>query len=166
MKKFILHIVSFVLLVSFTWGQQPAVKIKIASIDVIGTKTATPAVVLVASGLSAGMEATQEDFSEGVKQLWSLGLFSDVKILSDRETPEGLFLIISVEEYPRLSKVVLEGNKKLKKDKIDEALDLHPGQALTPFLVYESQLIIIASTMGATPSSFLRLPVLPESDPH
>ena len=142
MKKFILHIVSFVLLVSFTWGQQPAVKIKIASIDVIGTKTATPAVVLVASGLSAGMEATQEDFSEGVKQLWSLGLFSDVKILSDRETPEGLFLIISVEEYPRLSKVVLEGNKKLKKDKIDEALDLHPGQALTPFLVYESQRII------------------------
>ncbi len=98
--------------------------------------------VIASSGLSAGMEATQEDFSEGVKQLWSLGLFSDVKILSDRETPEGIFLIISVEEYPRLSKVVLEGNKKLKKDKIDEALDLHPGQALTPFLVYESQRII------------------------
>ncbi|NQV42191.1 MAG: outer membrane protein assembly factor BamA [Candidatus Marinimicrobia bacterium] len=142
MKNFILHIVSVILLVSFTWGQQPAVKLKISSIDVIGTKTATPAVVIAASGLSAGMEATQEDFSEGVKQLWSLGLFSDVKILSDRETPEGIFLIISVEEYPRLSKVVLEGNKKLKKDKIDEALDLHPGQALTPFLVYESQRII------------------------
>ena len=142
MKNFILHIVSIILLVSFSWAQQPAVKLKISSIDVIGTKTATPAVVIAASGLSAGMEATQEDFSEGVKQLWSLGLFSDVKILSDRETPEGIFLIISVEEYPRLSKVVLEGNKKLKKDKIDEALDLHPGQALTPFLVYESQRII------------------------
>jgi outer membrane protein insertion porin family len=142
MKKTILHIVSILLLVSFSWGQQAAVKLKIASIDVIGTKTATPAVVIAASGLSAGMEATQEDFSEGVKQLWSLGLFSDVKILSDRETPEGLFLIISVEEYPRLSEVVLEGNKKLKTDKIDEALNLHPGQALTPFLVYESQRII------------------------
>ncbi|MBL7027734.1 MAG: outer membrane protein assembly factor BamA [Candidatus Marinimicrobia bacterium] len=142
MKNFILHIASLILLVSFTWGQQQAVKIKIASIDVIGTKTATPAVVIAASGLSAGMEATQEDFSEGVKQLWSLGLFSDVKILSDRESPEGLFLIISVEEYPRLSKVVLEGNKKLKTDEIDEALNLHPGQALTPFIVYESQRII------------------------
>ena len=142
MKKFILQIASLILLVSFAWGQQPAVKIKIASIDVIGTKTATPEVVIAASGLSAGMEATQEDFSEGVKQLWSLGLFSDVKILSDRESPEGLFLIISVEEYPRLSEIVLEGNKKLKADKIDEALNLHPGQALTPFIVYESQRII------------------------
>ncbi len=142
MKKFILQIASLTLLASITWGQQQAVKIKIASIDVIGTKTASPDVVIAASGLNAGMEATQEDFSEGVKQLWSLGLFSDVKILSDRETPEGIFLIISVEEYPRLSKVVIEGNKKIKKDEIDEALDLHPGQALTPFIVYESQRII------------------------
>ncbi len=142
MKKIILSIASLILLVSFTWGQQQAAKIKIASIDVIGTKTATPAVVISASGLSVGMEASQEDFSEGVKQLWSLGLFSDVKILSDHETSEGVFLIISVEEYPRLDKVVLEGNKKLKADEIDEALNLHPGQALTPFIVYESQRII------------------------
>ncbi len=126
---------------SMTMGQQ-ATAIKIASIDVVGTKTATPEVVISSSGLHVGMEANQEDFSEAVKQLWSLSLFSDVKILTDRDTPEGVFLIISVEEYPRLDKVVLEGNKKIKVDKIDEALNLHPGQALTPFIVYESQRII------------------------
>ncbi len=142
MKNFILKIASLIVLTSIVWGQQQAVQIKVASIDVIGTKTATPAVVISASGLSVGMEANQEDFSEAVKQLWSLGLFSDVKILTDRESPEGVFLIISVEEYPRLDKVILEGNKKIKSDEIDEALNLHPGQALTPFIVYESQRII------------------------
>ena len=142
MKNFILKIASLVLLTSILFGQQQAVSVKVASIDVVGTKTATPEVVISASGLRIGMEANQEDFSEAVKQLWSLGLFSDVKVLSDRESPEGLFLIISVEEYPRLDKVVLEGNKKLKADKIDEALNLHPGQALTPYIVYESQRII------------------------
>ena len=142
MKNFILHIAGLILLASFSMAQQQAVSIKIASIDVIGTKTATPAVVISASGLSVGMEANQEDFSEAVKQLWSLSLFSDVKVFSDRESPEGIFLIISVEEYPRLAEVLLEGNKKLKADEIDEALGLHPGQALTPFLVYESQRII------------------------
>lgn len=121
---------------------QEANTVKIASIDVIGTKTAAPEVVISASGLQVGVESNQENFSEAVKQLWSLGLFSDVKIYADRESPDGVFLIISVEEYPRLSEVLLEGNDKIKTDEIDEALGLHPGQALTPFIVYESQRII------------------------
>ncbi|NQV30602.1 MAG: outer membrane protein assembly factor BamA [Candidatus Marinimicrobia bacterium] len=141
MKNFILLSVSLIICTTLLLGQQATV-VKIASIDVIGTKTATPGVVISTSGLSVGMEANQEDFSDAVKQLWSLGLFSDVKILTDRDSPEGVFLIISVEEYPRLDKVVLEGNKKIKADEIDEALGLHPGQALTPFIVYESQRII------------------------
>ncbi len=141
MKKYYRHLASLILSTSLLMGQQAA-SIKIASIDVVGTKTAAPEVVISASGLTPGMEANQEDFSEAVKQLWSLGLFSDVKILSDQDSPEGVLIIISVEEYPRLDKIVLEGNKKLKTDKIDEALNLHPGQALTPFIVYESQRII------------------------
>ncbi len=141
MKKIIKHIAGLLVITSVLLGQQ-AVTIKIASIDVIGTKTATPEVVIAASGLQAGVEANQEAFSDAVKQLWSLGLFSDVKILTDRDSPDGVFLIISVEEYPRLDKVVLEGNKKIKTEDIDEALGLHPGQALTPFIVYESQRII------------------------
>jgi outer membrane protein insertion porin family len=141
MKKLIITLTGLFILSSILFGQQ-ATTIRVASIDVIGTKTATPAVVIASSGLSAGMEATQEDFSDAVKQLWSLGLFSDVKILSDRETPDGVFLIITVEEYPRLDQVVLEGNKKIKSKEIDEALNLHTGQALTPYLVYESQRII------------------------
>ena len=141
MKNFIVPFVSLIICTTLLLGQQATV-VKIASIDVIGTKTATPEVVISTSGLSVGLEANQEDFSDAVKQLWSLGLFSDVKILTDRDSPEGVFLIISVEEYPRLDKVILEGNKKLKTDEIDEALGLHPGQALTPFIVYESQRII------------------------
>ena len=117
-------------------------KIKIASIDVLGTTTASPEVVIASSGLRAGNEYSPEDISDGIRQIWSLGLFSDVKFVSDRESPQGVFLIISVEEYPRLSNVVLEGNKKIKDDDIDEALNLYPGQPLTPFNVYESQRII------------------------
>ncbi|NQV15956.1 outer membrane protein assembly factor BamA, partial [bacterium] len=141
MKKLIIQITGLLILSSWLMGQQ-STTVKIASIDVIGTKTATPEVVISTSGLRVGVDANQENFSDAVKQLWSLGLFSDVKIFTDRESPEGVFLIISVEEYPRLASVLLEGNKKIKTDEIDEALQLHPGQALTPFIVYESQRII------------------------
>jgi len=141
MKNLLIKLTSFILIVSSLLGQQ-ATAIKIASIDVIGTRTATPEVVIAVSGLEVGGEANQEMFSEAVKQLWSLGLFSDVKILTEEKQSGGAFLIISVEEYPRLYKIVLEGNKKIKKDDIEEALEIHPGQALTPFIVYESQRII------------------------
>ncbi|MEA3286733.1 MAG: outer membrane protein assembly factor BamA [Candidatus Marinimicrobia bacterium] len=141
MKIIYKHLAYLIMITSLVMGQQ-AVSIKIASIDVVGTKTAAPEVIISSSGLSVGMEAQQEDFSDAVKQLWSLGLFSDVKLLTERDTPEGIMLVISVEEYPRLDKIVLEGNNKLKTDEIDEALNLHPGQALTPFIVYESQRII------------------------
>jgi len=142
MKKFITILATMIFATSLSLGQQQSSTIKIASIDVIGTVTATPEVVISVSGLSPGMDANQENFSDAIKQLWSLDLFSDVKVLTDRETAAGAFLIISVEEYPRLDKVVLEGNKKLKTDEIEEALGIHPGQALTPFIVYESQRII------------------------
>ncbi len=142
MKKIIIHLVSFIFVLSTLMGQQQAAKIKVASIDVVGAKTATPEVIISTSGLSAGMDASQESFSEAVKQLWSLGLFSDVKILTNQESEAGVHLVISIEEYPRLHEVVVEGNKKIKTDEIEEALDLHPGQALTPFIVYESQRLI------------------------
>ena len=142
MKKFTIYLAGLLLFIGSLVGQQQATSLKVASIDVIGTKTATPEVVIAVSGLTAGMEATQEDFAEAVRQLWSLGLFSDVKVLIDRQGPAGAFLIITVDEYPRLDRIVLEGNKKIKKDDIEEALDIHAGQALTPFIVYESQRII------------------------
>jgi len=141
MKNLFIKLTVSVLVISSLMGQQSGT-IKITSIDVIGTKTATREVVIAVSGLEVGEEANQEKFAEAVRQLWSLGLFSDVKILTEQKQSGGAFLIISVEEYPRLDQVVIEGNKKIKIDEIEEALNLHPGQALTPFIVYESQRII------------------------
>ncbi len=121
-------------------GQQP--KIRIASIDVIGTKTAAPDVIIASSGIRVGGSYGGEELADAIRQIWSLGLFSDVKLISDRESPEGIYMVISVEEYPRLSNIVLEGNKKIKKEDIEEAIGMYPGQPLTPYLVYEGHRLI------------------------
>lgn len=139
MKKLTILLL-LVIAVGSAIGQQN--KIRITSIDVIGTTTAAPDVIIASSGLMAGGSYGIEELGDAIRQIWSLGLFSDVKLISDRETPDGIFLIIAVEEYPRLSKVVLEGNKKIKEDDIEEAIDMYPGQPLTPFLVYEAERLI------------------------
>lgn len=59
-------------------------------------------------------------------------MFQDVQVLLDREVGDGVYLIIKVEESPRLDKIEYTGNKKLKKKDLEKELDLFKGQVLSP----------------------------------
>ena len=106
--------------------------VKVLGLSVEGNSSADANMVRISAGISPGTEATGDDIQEAIKQLWSLGLFEDIKIVLDREVTEGVYLTIQVKEYPHLEKVELEGNKKLKKDDIDEVLNFYPGQVISP----------------------------------
>ena len=133
----------FLVILSITtlFSQQQA-RVKIASVEVIGVKTASEDVVKINSGLRVGEYANTEIIADAIRQLWNMKIFSDIRILMDRETAEGVYFIISVEEYPRLDKVVLKGNKKIKVEDIEEELGLLTGQVLSPHVVYEAQRLI------------------------
>ncbi len=139
MKKYITTLILFVLFGNIVWAQTAPPKIKILGVNVVGTETATPEVVLATSGLKVGREVTGDDLAEAVKRLWQLKLFSDIRIFQDHQTAEGVYLIISVKEYPRLDKVVITGNHHLKTDKIKDELKLYAGQVLTPAVVYKAR---------------------------
>lgn len=130
----------FFMIYSLGFSQEE--KIRIVSIDVIGTKTATPEVLIAASGLKVGGFYGSEEFADAIKQIWSLGLFSDVKLINDRELDGGVYLIIAVEEYPRLSKIGIQGNRRIKASEIEEVIDVQPGQPFSPHNVYEMQCLI------------------------
>ena len=135
-KKILVLLISLMVACSLS-GQ--AAKVKIFNITVVGNKTASPDVIIQNSGLKVGTDINADAFGDAVRQLWNLGLFSDIKLVADRQTPEGIYLIISVEEYPRMDELVLKGNKKIKNDDIEEELKLYPGQVLSPNAVYEAQ---------------------------
>jgi outer membrane protein insertion porin family len=119
-------------------AQQPT-GIKLLGVAVEGNKTLTENSVKVQSGLVEGKLITQEDIATAIQNLWKLNLFADIKVLLDKDTEEGIFLIIKVEEYPRLGKFELRGNKKLSKSKIEEELNLIPGTVLSHSLVAETK---------------------------
>lgn len=89
-------------------------------------------VIKLSSGLTEGSEITFETIQRAVKQLWSIGIFSDVRIILDAKTPEGVFLTLQVKEYPRLDELKITGNKKLKKDEIEKELSFFRGQVINP----------------------------------
>jgi outer membrane protein insertion porin family len=112
---------------------------KILQISVSGNNTSESSVIKLSSGLKEGMEASWEDIQQAIKQLWALGIFSDIRIVLDQRTPDGVFLAIKVEEYPRMEKLIIEGNKKLKKEEIDKEIGFFRGQVISKNQIAEAK---------------------------
>jgi outer membrane protein insertion porin family len=107
-------------------------KIRLVGLSVEGNKAVDEGLIRANSGLIVGSEITGDDIQNAIRQIWKLKLFSDVQILLENEVPQGAFLKIVVVEYPRLEKIEVSGNKKLKKDEVEKVLDFYPGQVLRP----------------------------------
>ncbi len=109
--------------------------VKILDVSVVGAKTTDPAMIRLNSGLTPGTEVTGESVQEAIRQLWRLSLFSDIEVVVDQELSEGIYITIRVKEYPRLEKLEITGNKKLKKEEIDEILNFYSGQVINPTML-------------------------------
>ncbi len=94
---------------------QKAQPLKILGISVEGNKLTEAAAVIRYSGLKIGGEFTPggDEIRQAIKQLWSLGIFSDIEILIDNQVADGVYLLIKVAEYPRLNNIVIKGNDEL-----------------------------------------------------
>ncbi|MDZ7372863.1 MAG: outer membrane protein assembly factor BamA [candidate division KSB1 bacterium] len=106
--------------------------VKILGVSVEGNRTTEAEIIRTSSGLYPGRSITGDDIQKAIRQLWAMDLFSDIEILLDREVSEGAYLTIRVKEYPRLESYTVEGNKKLKKKEVEDALDLYRGQVVSP----------------------------------
>jgi outer membrane protein insertion porin family len=62
---------------------------------------------------------------EDLKAIYKMGYFTDVR-LDASDTPEGRILTVLVKEKPAIREIMVEGNRKLKKDKIIEVMNLKP----------------------------------------
>ncbi len=126
------YLIVTVTLLIFSLLHAQSRSVKVLGVSIEGNHTTDASMIRLASGIESGSEITGEGIQEAIKQLWALSIFSEVEILVDRELAEGVFLTIKVKEYPKLEKVELEGNKKLKKDDIDELLNFYTGQTISP----------------------------------
>ncbi|MCL5028527.1 MAG: outer membrane protein assembly factor BamA [Bacteroidetes bacterium] len=136
LKKLFKYFFPFIiLLASNSFAQTTPTSLKILGISVEGNKTADAATIIANSGLKIGNEIqlpADQNVMNAIKQLWSLNLFSDVKILVDKQVGDGVFLLIKVAEYPRFEKVEIQGNDAVSTSDIQGKIDLQRGQILKP----------------------------------
>jgi outer membrane protein insertion porin family len=93
--------------------------------------------VIAYSGLVIGKEAKPDDLVMAIRNLWNRRTFSDVRIIKERETALGVFLVIRVTPAPRLHEVVFNGLDELSRDDLMKVVDKRRGDLLAPADAYK-----------------------------
>jgi len=97
------------------------------SINVTGAQRLEPDTVRSYVKLTAGQPYTAADLDQALKDLYASELFADVTI-AGADTGN---IVLQVRENPVINRIVLEGNKRIKEDKIRPEIKLAPRQIFT-----------------------------------
>ena len=99
----------------------------IRSIAVRGAERLEAETIRSYGSLSPGQTYTAETLDTALKALYDTELFADV-VITGADTGN---LVITVRENPVINRIVLEGNKRIKDDKIQPEIRLAPRQIFT-----------------------------------
>jgi outer membrane protein insertion porin family len=99
----------------------------IRTIAVRGNQRLEPETIRAYANLTPGQNYSAATLDQALKDLYATQLFADVTI-TGVDTGD---LVISVKENPVINRIVLEGNKRLKEDKIRPEIKLAPRQIFT-----------------------------------
>ncbi|WP_245228491.1 outer membrane protein assembly factor BamA [Pontixanthobacter sp. CEM42] len=98
----------------------------IRSIAITGSQRLEPQTILSYITLRPGQPYSQAAADQALKELYATELFSNASVRND-----GGNVIIEVVENPVINRIILEGNKRIKNDKIVPEIKLAPRQIFT-----------------------------------
>lgn len=99
----------------------------IKTLRVEGSQRIEPETVLSYTKLRIGQAFNNETLDQAIKDLLASELFADVSI-DGVQTGD---IVLRIRENPIINRVLLEGNKRLKSDKIQKEIKLAPRQIFT-----------------------------------
>jgi outer membrane protein insertion porin family len=122
-------------------AQETSLKIlgkeRIARIQVKGNRRIEKDAILGTMQTREGEILFPARLREDLKAIYKMGYFTDVKFdVSD--TPEGRILTVLVEEKPAIKEIFIKGNRKIKKDRITEVMDLKPFSVASEAAIREN----------------------------
>jgi len=104
----------------------PEAPVRITTINVTGSQRIEPETVRSYVKLRVGQLYTREAGDEAIRDLFATELFSDAQIRD-----EGGVITIIIRENPVINRIVFEGNKRIKEDKLGKELKLAPRTIFT-----------------------------------
>jgi len=100
---------------------------RFTSFDIQGNTRTNDASVLQVAGLAPGEAVSAAQVNDALQRLQNSGLFETVDV-----APRGTTLVITVVEYPTISRISMEGNRRLDDDELLAVIDSTPRRVYSP----------------------------------
>ncbi len=138
-------LILIIILSTQTYSQEQRTVYKVLGVSVEGNKFADAPTIIASSGLKVGdeIQVPGDQTLNAIRNLWSLGIFSDIQIVIDKQLADGVFLLIKVAEYPKLEKVVFEGDDEVSDSDIEKLISFIRGQTIKPQDISKLEQIIL-----------------------
>ncbi|MBW8754314.1 MAG: outer membrane protein assembly factor BamA [Sphingomonadales bacterium] len=98
----------------------------IKTLTVVGAQRLEPDTILSYIKLRAGQPYTQTAADQALKDLFATELFADAQVRNDNGN-----VVIQVKENPVVNRIIVEGNKRIKDEKILPEIKVAPRQIFT-----------------------------------
>lgn len=111
----------------------------IADITVEGNHTSDAQTIISLSGLNRGEIISipfDTKIQKAIKNIWQRKQFSDVQILIDRIVGNNVYLIIKVEELPRISSIEILNAKEISLDELSKLININRGDIVSKYDLY------------------------------
>lgn len=116
----------------------------VSSIEVRGNRRVDAETIRNNTGIRPGQNFSNADVDEAVKRLFSMGMFSDVRI-----NQSGSTLVVSVDENAIVNQVLFQGNRRLKDADLGRQIQLRPRGAYSSAMM-EADAETIRQAYGRT----------------
>lgn len=116
----------------------------IGSIEVTGENNLDKNSVLLLAGLEVGdkIKVPGDETKNLVRKFWEQGLFSDVRLLATKIEENFIFLELSLDELPKVSKFSFPGRTDNEVKKLKEKLQLYRGKTITKDMLRTAKISI------------------------
>ncbi len=111
----------------------------IGGISVEGNVFSDPKTIIAVSGLNSGETLTypfDSKIQKAIRNLWQRKQFKNIEILIDRIVGNNIFLIIKVEEYPRINEIEIRGNKSISTTDLMKIINKNRGDIIASNEMY------------------------------
>jgi len=109
-----------------------------SNVTIEGNERVDAATILSYAGIKRGDEVSAAALNDAYQRILNSNLFEKVELV-----PQGSTLLIRVQEYPIVNVISIEGNKRLKDEKLTELIKSQPRRVYSPALA-ESDAAAIA----------------------
>ncbi len=113
---------------------------RFTNVAIAGNQRIESGTILTYAGIARGQTVSAGELNEAYQRIVGSGLFEEVSI-----NPQGNTLQITVTEYPTISKIAFEGNKKIKDEDLADQIESASRQVFNPAMAERDAATIVSA---------------------